>query len=177
MTRAIEALPTWHNGIKFRSLTEARWSAFLLALGVGYEYEPGKFELSAGGVYIPDFWIPKFHGYLQVKPANESIKHLERHQAEQFSADHLKVRHWFGLGAPRSGADYLQEIHPSTKERIKGEIMEDARDEGVFWLASDKTRRALGGWGKPTLHDQHPLETKRIRAAYMAAQCVGRIAA
>jgi hypothetical protein len=177
MTRTIEATPTWHNGVKFRSLTEARWSAFLVAIGVSYEYEPGPFDLSEGGGYLPDFWIPKFNAFLQVKPDSAAIKHLERHKAEQFCLDRPKERHLFGLGYPRAGADYVEEITTSKRRGLIGSIREDAKDEGVFWLANDSRQMGLGGWGKPSLHNVAPIETKRIRAAYLAANCIGRLAA
>lgn len=41
-----------HNGIKYRSLLEAKWAAFFTRIGWQFEYEP--FE---GNGYIPDFVI------------------------------------------------------------------------------------------------------------------------
>lgn len=41
-----------HNGIKYRSLLEAKWAAFFTRIGWQFEYEP--FE---GNGYIPDFVV------------------------------------------------------------------------------------------------------------------------
>jgi hypothetical protein len=43
---------------------------------VKWEYEPEGFELSDGTWYLPDFWLPKFHGggiYVEVKPTGDSF--------------------------------------------------------------------------------------------------------
>lgn len=181
MTRAIQAIQTMHNGIRFRSLTEARWSAFLISLGVHYEYEPGRYRLSTGGTYLPDFYIPRFKAYLEVKPDNAEIRHLERHKAEQFCLDQPGFAHWISRGAPVAGQDYIEEIHQAGMPWERGRILEDRKDDGVFWLsgsdASIQGARLIGGWGVPTDHDREPIETKRIRAAYLAASCIGSMAA
>jgi hypothetical protein len=69
-----------HNGIKYRSLLEAKWASFFTRIDWQYEYEP--FE---GNGYIPDFVI---YGEtplaVEVKPAiswndlrNHTLKPLE----------------------------------------------------------------------------------------------------
>lgn len=181
MSRDFEAIPTWHDGVMFRSMTEAKWSAFFGALGIRYEYEPGRFDLSTGGSYLPDFWIPAFKAYLEVKPANEVIRKAERHRAEQFAHDQPGFHHWISRGAPSADRNYVEVLNDGHAKWTEGCILEDRRDEGVFWLAGfngDMTgAQALGGWGQSTPHDRNPIETKRIRAAYMAAQSIRRIAA
>jgi hypothetical protein len=66
-----------HNGIKYRSLLEAKWASFFTRIGWQYEYEP--FE---GNGYIPDFLI---HGdkplLVEIKPAatrQELLKHTDK---------------------------------------------------------------------------------------------------
>jgi hypothetical protein len=49
--------PTRYAGVFFRSRTEARWAVFWDRLGIGWEYEPERFELPNGQIYIPDFRI------------------------------------------------------------------------------------------------------------------------
>jgi hypothetical protein len=53
----IAPIPTTHNGITFRSRTEARWAVFFDQLGIAYRYEQEGFELP-GGRYLPDFFLP-----------------------------------------------------------------------------------------------------------------------
>ncbi len=82
----IKAIPTKYKGYKFRSRLEARWAVFLDTLGVEYRYEDEGFQLEmpdfdkpgADGIpgvktvwYLPDFWIPSWGVFLEVKPDRE----------------------------------------------------------------------------------------------------------
>jgi len=58
----IKSLPTYYNGIKFRSRLEARWAIFFDELGFSWEYEPEGFKLENGVRYLPDFLIKNFKG-------------------------------------------------------------------------------------------------------------------
>lgn len=73
----MRGIPTMHNGIKYRSLLEAKWASFFTRIGWQFEYEP--FE---GNGYIPDFLI---HGetplLVEVKPAGtrlDLISHIAK---------------------------------------------------------------------------------------------------
>lgn len=63
----IRAIETRYNGYRFRSRLEARWAVFFDALGVRWEYEAQGFGLSAGA-YLPDFWLPGWEYFAEVKP-------------------------------------------------------------------------------------------------------------
>lgn len=63
----IKAIETKYNGYRFRSRLEARVAVFLDDQGQKYEYEPEGFELSSGW-YLPDFWMPEWKAWLEVKP-------------------------------------------------------------------------------------------------------------
>lgn len=65
----IKAIETVYNGYRFRSRLEARWAVFFDALGIEYEYEPEGFDLGKVGRYLPDFWLPTFDTWLEVKGA------------------------------------------------------------------------------------------------------------
>ena len=56
----------------FRSRLEARWAVFFDAMGIEWEYEPEGIVLSDGTNYLPDFYLPHFHCYFEVK--RRSIK-------------------------------------------------------------------------------------------------------
>lgn len=62
----IKAIETSYAGHRFRSRTEARWAVFFDALGVRWEYEKEGYELPSGR-YLPDFWLPQFGGWIEVK--------------------------------------------------------------------------------------------------------------
>ena len=53
----IKTIPTKHNGVTFRSRTEARWAVFFDLMHVVWRYEPEGFQLKSGW-YVPDFWLP-----------------------------------------------------------------------------------------------------------------------
>lgn len=81
----IQAIPTKYNGYQFRSRLEARWAVFFDALNIRYDYEHQGFDL-AGTVmhsgerlpcewlgpddlwYLPDFYLPDYGCYVEIKP-------------------------------------------------------------------------------------------------------------
>ena len=63
------AIETEYNGILFRSRLEARWAIFFDALKLDWVYEPDCFVLSNNQKYTPDFYIPKYKLYIEVKPS------------------------------------------------------------------------------------------------------------
>jgi len=65
MVRAIE---TFYSGYRFRSRLEARWAVLFDALGVAWLYEPEGFVLDSGVMYLPDFFIPEWGCFAEVKP-------------------------------------------------------------------------------------------------------------
>ena len=69
------AIQTEYNGYLFRSRLEARWAVFFDAMGIEYEYEPEGIVLSDGTQYLPDFYLPDFRCYFEVK--RKSIKGTE----------------------------------------------------------------------------------------------------
>lgn len=157
--REINSVPTVHNGIRFRSRTEARWAAFMDELGIAYEYEPGRYPLSIGGFYVPDFRIKAFDAWLEVKPANDCIRKLERHKAEQFCADNPGPRYWISNGYPRAVADYIEEISDFPENWGRRRILEDKTQQGRFVVAAAESDAAA--------------ETARIRRAFLAANAAG----
>jgi len=66
MTERIKAIETEYAGCRFRSRLEARWAVFFNALGVRWEYEPQGYE-GDGFRYLPDFWLPDFGIFAEVK--------------------------------------------------------------------------------------------------------------
>ncbi len=74
----IKAIETSYNGYKFRSRLEARWAVFLDTLNIEYRYEPEGFDLE-GIWYLPDFYLPHFECWLEIKPNIPS--HEEREKA------------------------------------------------------------------------------------------------
>ena len=74
----IKAIETVYNGYRFRSRLEARWAVFFDAAGIEYEYEPDGFEFyncetDTTDRYLPDFYLPQFDCYAEVKPSVQKL--------------------------------------------------------------------------------------------------------
>ena len=74
----IKAIETEYNGYRFRSRLEARWAVFFDAAGIKYEYESEGYELDKSTRYLPDFYLPDFDCYVEVKRDTEDgIQEIE----------------------------------------------------------------------------------------------------
>ena len=60
-------IPAVYRGIRFRSRLEARWAVFFDSIGESFCYEREGYKLKSG-YYLPDFWLPRFASWLEVKP-------------------------------------------------------------------------------------------------------------
>ena len=73
----IKAIETEYNGYKFRSRLEARWAVFFDAAGIKYEYESEGFEVKWNENevyrYLPDFYLPDYDVYVEVKPSKTKL--------------------------------------------------------------------------------------------------------
>lgn len=63
----MNAIETVYNGYKFRSRTEARWAVFFDALKIKYEYEIEGFKFDNGVMYLPDFYLPEYRCFMEIK--------------------------------------------------------------------------------------------------------------
>ena len=80
MGDTIQAIETFYDGCRFRSRLEARWAVFFNNAGIRYVYEPeGFYEFGdRGAQYLPDFYLPVYDIYAEVKGlhpgAGEEVK-------------------------------------------------------------------------------------------------------
>lgn len=77
----MQPIETEYKGYRFRSRLEARWAVFMEALGMDWDYEPQGFRLGEGVNYLPDFWIPTYNCWIEVKgpkvmPEDQRKAHL-----------------------------------------------------------------------------------------------------
>lgn len=63
----IKPIETEYNGYRFRSRLEARWAVFFDIARIKYVYEPEGFQLEDGTYYLPDFYLPEYDVYVEVK--------------------------------------------------------------------------------------------------------------
>jgi len=98
----IKAIPTVHNGISYRSRTEARWAVFFETLGLRFTYEAEGYDL--GGVwYLPDFWFPDHKFFVEIKPDDEPTE-LEMEKAVRLAeGTGHRVFVFFGMVHERNG--------------------------------------------------------------------------
>jgi len=60
------SIPTWYEGVHYRSKLEADWARFFDELRIVYTYEPEGFNFD-GVRYLPDFWLPELKTIVEVK--------------------------------------------------------------------------------------------------------------
>ena len=85
-----KAIETHYNGYRFRSRLEARWAVFFDHAHIKYEYEPQGFELEDGTRYLPDFYLPEYDYYVEVKPPRKN-SHDEIEKASKFVGNGINV--------------------------------------------------------------------------------------
>lgn len=66
----IKPIETIYNGYRFRSRLEARWAVFFDEASIDYQYEPEGFVLKDGTKYLPDFYLPTFKAFVEIKHGN-----------------------------------------------------------------------------------------------------------
>jgi hypothetical protein len=79
---ALNPIQTEYKGYLFRSRLEARWAVFLDYIKEPWEYEKEGYKVSwlceKETYYLPDFWLPNFDCFLEIKgqPPTEQEKTL-----------------------------------------------------------------------------------------------------
>lgn len=68
---SIKPIETVYNGYRFRSRLEARWAVFFQVMKIAFLYEPQGFRLKDGTLYLPDFYLPHFNVYVEIKSCRE----------------------------------------------------------------------------------------------------------
>jgi hypothetical protein len=75
----IKPIETGYKGYRFRSRLEARWAVFFTELQIPFRYEFEGFRTSDGSWYLPDFWLPSHHYWIEIKaqePNEEESRRL-----------------------------------------------------------------------------------------------------
>lgn len=92
------ASPFIYNGIRFRSRLEAQWACYFDALRIPFDYESHTFDLDGGLIYTPDFYLPTFDVFLEVKPNDPEVRTTERAKADALARHLEKGRVWLSHG-------------------------------------------------------------------------------
>lgn len=133
---SVKPIETVYNGYRFRSRLEARWAVFFDTAGIAYEYEPEGFRLKDGTKYLPDFYLPWFKCYVEIKP-RYMIRKEERkakRKLEMLFDDHEHCAVMICFGQPMD----------DDIEYLVNECDEDGGSMGL-WLPA---QFAMGCFGK-----------------------------
>lgn len=101
----IKAIDTRYKGYYFRSRLEARWAVFFDALGLEYQYEPEGFELDNGEWYLPDFFLPHFNSWVEIKPTEDKFDFALKNKMSSISS-HFKQPFLGIAGNPGTDLSY-----------------------------------------------------------------------
>lgn len=129
MTRnsPIRAITTRYAGCAFRSRLEARWAVYFDHLDIKWDYEPEGFELGNGLRYLPDFWLPEFQLWVEIKPV--TIDAMAGEKARRLAHENHAVL--ILCGQPHAGAEFCGQLFCwDSKESSAG--FSDAIPAGAF---------------------------------------------
>lgn len=178
----IRAIETRYKGYRFRSRLEARWAVFLDSLCVPWEYEKEGFELGEDGRYLPDFWLPTWDAWMEIKPSEPERGYLIKPTAFAWNLGHDLL---LVIGNPWPGEHGIDWISRQAGEHaIYGEFVDCRRCEGFCLLNDEPENGGFYGFrdvGPHTCadHDRWPVSAlsevgsgldTRCKRAYAAAR-------
>jgi hypothetical protein len=167
----IKAIETKYAGRYFRSRLEARWAIFFDVMQTKWEYENQGFSIG-NDRYLPDFELPEWMCYIEIKPASISIQddsRIKRIMRNWNSANQMSL--WVIKGSPalyqykayRPGE--LQSGNDGLAEFVFGSCR---KCDGLCWGLTDGN--AFGGKCKDGCEsDKWTTEHGKIEQAYNAA--------
>lgn len=162
----MKAIRTLYGASLFRSRTEARWAIFFDACGIAYDYEHQGFHLSTGA-YLPDFWLPGFQLFVEIKGSEPSPEEQEK-CAELARVSGRVVL--LAQGAPEERFQIRWIDGEGDDDRLYV-IARDRHADAGFWLVADDagdSSRWFGG-GAPGVTLRGGPMFSPIEAAYRAA--------
>lgn len=132
MTSVIE---TRYNGYRFRSRLEARWAVFFDAAHIEYRYEPEGYGLSDGRAYLPDFFLPEFNIFVEIKPDRMH----DDGKALVFSRDNCGFDGYGGV-LVCYGDPYLMDLRFVTHSEHEGAYDTETTQAGAAFLVDEANR-------------------------------------
>lgn len=149
----IKPIETVYNDYRFRSRLEARWAVFFDAAGIPYSYELEGIKLFDGSLYLPDFYLPWFNAWVEIKPKglNEDAEYEAERKCDLLSAS---VDDGIVLLCKGDPVDMDMEIrcskYDSELDRFVPHVDKAVFVEGASWWAPQIDRN-----GKPFLEKYH----------------------
>jgi hypothetical protein len=84
----VRAKDTAYGGILYRSRLEASWAEFFDKNQIRHKYEPKRFDLGID-TYLPDFWLPEFGLWVEIKPYRQERAHSKCYRLAIESRRHV----------------------------------------------------------------------------------------
>lgn len=84
----VRAQDTVYGGILYRSKLEASWAEFFDKNKIRHKYEPTRVDLGIDR-YTPDFWLPDFSLWVEIKPYRHSKPHSKCYRLAIESRHHV----------------------------------------------------------------------------------------
>lgn len=137
--KRIAAISTHYAGRKFRSRVEARWAVFFDAMGIRYEYEFDGFALPGAGAYLPDFMIPSWDLFIEIKGVDPTED--ERLKCAKL-AEAAECVVLMAIGAPEERFQILRFDQTGDDQDVLWVIVRDRNPAAGFWLVPDDGREA-----------------------------------
>ena len=185
----MKAIETVYKGYKFRSRLEARWAVFFDALGVEWEYEKEGYDLGDDGLYLPDFYLPYWDCFIEIKPTDPISDRgwcYNDKRLNKFSEKKLllvfhglpgdKYGNWYGVDSCDSGGgtsmwDAMEWCYDRENDVFRV-TTNNGRSDRVYWFPDWSTTADIivgysldEDWG---ISKTHPFLTKAYQAARQA---------
>jgi|SRR5215831_2173393 len=166
----MNCIETRYRGYRFRSRLEARWAVFLDCMEEPWEYEKEGFILPNGDYYLPDFWLPDQHVWLEIKGEQPDDTAHRRAELLRDETDHA-VAIFHGLPGEYCGTLYCWDLGDSSGGSSCWEVSLANQWEGAFcfWVETNKEL-----YTDPCM--EHPIELCNACVKVdMAAECARAI--
>lgn len=142
MTREydIQVLPTTYDRVRFRSRIEARWAIAFDSCGLRFTHEPDGFGMRMSGAYLPDFYVPKWRAFLEVKPGEPTAEEVDKCQQLAASTGHIVL-------LAEGGPEERFQIHwfdPDSRRPGLFVLAHDRFGDGGFWLVGANESWPIG---------------------------------
>jgi hypothetical protein len=124
-----------------------------------------------GEWYLPDFYLPEFPMWVEVKGAAPSER--ERELCRRLR-DKSKQMVLIAVGSPLAGSQQLIVFPTAGGELDRSQFLADRRNEGEYWFAHGEIDEPTNHWWPigpvdgPS-HDRLPIISPRLREAYQKA--------
>lgn len=161
---SLKAIETRFDGHRFRSRTEARWAVFFKEMGWPYDYEK-EGVVAHGEPYLPDFFIPSFRAFLEIKGVDPTEREIKLCRALSVGSGNVVL---MAVGVPTQESNQFWYFAPDGTESAGLVLYGAADDERAAFLSDESYffQRQLGSEEAPS---SDLVITQRLEKAFEKA--------